>query len=34
MPRSKSPPPSRADERLREYLDIFDAMEAKRGKTL
>jgi len=34
MPRSKRPPPSRAAERLREYLDIFDAMEAKRGKTL
>jgi hypothetical protein len=34
MPRSKSPPPSKAAERLREYLDIFDAMEAKRGKTL
>jgi hypothetical protein len=34
MHRSKCPPPSKAAERLKEYLDIFDAMEAKRGKTL
>ena len=26
--------PSRAAERLKEYLDIFDATRAKRGKTL
>jgi hypothetical protein len=29
-----SPPPSRAAERLKEYLDIFDVSKAKRGKTL
>ena len=28
------PPPSRAAERLKEYLDIFDSARAKRGKTL
>ena len=32
MPRSECPPPSKAAERLREYLDIFDAMEAKRAR--
>ena len=26
--------PSKAAERLKEYLDIFDVAEAKRGKTL
>jgi len=29
-----APSPSRAAERLREYLDIFDSTHAKRGKTL
>jgi Mn-dependent DtxR family transcriptional regulator len=29
-----APPPSRAAERLKEYLDIFDSTHAKRGKTL
>ena len=29
-----APSPSRAAERLKEYLDIFDSAEAKRGKTL
>ena len=29
-----APPPSRAAERLKEYLDIFDSARAKRGKTL
>ena len=28
------PSPSRAAERLKEYLDIFDVAYAKRGKTL
>jgi len=28
------PSPSRAAERLKEYLDIFDKTRAKRGKTL
>jgi hypothetical protein len=28
------PSPSRAAERLKEYLDIFDVAHAKRGKTL
>jgi Mn-dependent DtxR family transcriptional regulator len=32
-PRS-APSPSRAAERLKEYLDIFDDANAKRGKTL
>jgi Mn-dependent DtxR family transcriptional regulator len=30
----KVPSPSRAAERLKEYLDIFDSTRAKRGKTL
>ena len=30
----KKPPPSRAAERLKEYLDIIDSTQAKRGKTL
>ena len=34
MHRSRRPPPSRAAERFREYLDIIDLMQAKRGKTL
>ena len=29
-----APPPSRAAERLKEYLDIFDSADAKRGRTL
>ena len=29
-----APPPSRAAERLKEYLDIFDSAQSKRGKTL
>ncbi|MFC1754952.1 hypothetical protein ACFL96_16435 [Thermoproteota archaeon] len=29
-----TPAPSRAAERLKEYLDIFDTSKAKRGKTL
>jgi Mn-dependent DtxR family transcriptional regulator len=29
-----TPSPSRAAERLKEYLDIFDVAHAKRGKTL
>jgi len=33
--RPRTPPsPSRAAERLKEYLDIFDVANAKRGKTL
>ena len=34
MLRSKAPPPSKAAERLREYLDIIDSTQSKRGKTL
>ena len=30
----KSPSPSKAAKRLKEYLDIFDVGYAKRGKTL
>lgn len=30
----KVPSPSRAAERLKEYLGIFDSTQAKRGKTL
>jgi Mn-dependent DtxR family transcriptional regulator len=29
-----APPPSKAAERLKEYLDIFDSAEEKRGRTL
>jgi len=29
-----APSPSRAAERLKEYLDIFDSTQVKRGKTL
>jgi len=34
LPRRRVPPPSRAAERLKEYLDIFDSAQEKRGKTL
>jgi len=34
LPRRRAPPPSRAAERLKEYLDIFDSAQEKRGKTL
>lgn len=34
MRRSRRPPPSRAAERLREYLDIIESMQAKRGHAL
>jgi Mn-dependent DtxR family transcriptional regulator len=32
--RSRRPPPSRAAERLREYLDIIESMQVKRGYAL
>ena len=31
MPRKRVPPPSRAAERLREYLDIIKSIQVKRG---
>jgi hypothetical protein len=34
MPRSKAPPPSKAAERLLEYLEIARTMQAQRGKVL
>lgn len=34
MPRGKTPPPSKAAERLREYLDIIAAAQGQRGKAL
>lgn len=34
MPRSKAPPPSKAAERLLEYLEIACTMQAQRGKAL
>jgi len=34
MPQRVTPPPSRAAERLREYLDIFKTAHKKRGKVL
>jgi len=34
MPRSRTPSPSRAAERLREYLDIIALKQIERGKTL
>ncbi|WP_424359232.1 winged helix-turn-helix domain-containing protein [Methanocella sp. MCL-LM] len=34
MVRSRSPPPSKAAERLREYLDIVKLAEVERGKAL
>jgi Mn-dependent DtxR family transcriptional regulator len=30
----RKPPPSRAAERLKAYLDMIDSTQAKRGKTL
>jgi len=32
--RQRRPPPSRAAERLREYLDIIESMQVKRGYAL
>jgi Mn-dependent DtxR family transcriptional regulator len=34
MPRGKTPPPSKAAERLREYLDIISTAQEQRGKAL
>lgn len=34
MPRSASPPPSRAAARLKEYLDVIEVSEAQKGKAL
>ena len=34
MLRRRAPPPSRAAERLKEYLDIFDYSQEQRGRTL
>lgn len=34
MPRTRTPPPSRAAETLREYLDIIELKQIKRGKAL
>jgi Mn-dependent DtxR family transcriptional regulator len=34
MPRNSSPPPSRAAERLKEYLDIIQSAESQKGKAL
>ena len=34
MPPRLAPPPSRAAERLLEYLEIFKASQERRGKTL
>ncbi len=34
MPPGKTPPPSKAAERLREYLDIVTAAQEQRGKAL
>jgi hypothetical protein len=34
MPRTHSPPPSRAAERLKEYLDIVKTAQAQKGKAL
>jgi len=34
MLRKGAPPPSRAADRLEEYLDIVDSMQAQRGRTL
>jgi predicted transcriptional regulator len=34
MPRTRTPPPSRAAERLREYLDIIALKQIERGKAL
>lgn len=34
MPRTHSPPPSRAAERLKEYLDIVNSAQAQKGKAV
>jgi Mn-dependent DtxR family transcriptional regulator len=34
MPRTHSPPPSRAAERLKEYLDIVNTAQAQKGKAV
>jgi Mn-dependent DtxR family transcriptional regulator len=34
MPRDKAPPPSKAAEKFREYLDIIEIAQDKRGKAL
>ena len=34
MPREKAPPPSKAAERLKEYLDIVKAAEDQRGRVV
>ncbi len=34
MPRNSAPPPSKAAERLKEYLDIIESAEAQKGKAL
>ena len=34
MPRARTPSPSRAAERLREYLDIIELKQIKQGKVL
>ena len=34
MPRSRTPSPSRAAEKLREYLDIIASKQIERGKAL
>ncbi len=34
MPRYVAPPPSRAAQRLKEYLDIVESTQAQKGKTL
>lgn len=34
MPRNTAPPPSRAAQRLKEYLDIIEAAEAQKGRAL
>ena len=34
MPKKSAPPPSRAAERLKEYLDIIESAEKQKGKAL
>lgn len=34
MARKKSPPPSKAADRLKEYLDIISSMQVQRGRAL
>jgi len=34
MRRKRSPPPSKAAERIKEYLDIINDMQSKRGAAL